>query len=74
MILKVSLAKKLEKKWRFLTINTATLCQKLIITLVFKKIAIFRRKLAKIAESKDHNIELTFTENFQVKKRRFFNR
>jgi hypothetical protein len=33
--------------------------QKIIITLFFKKIAIFCRKSVKIAENSDHNIDLT---------------
>jgi hypothetical protein len=41
----------------FLTQNKAKLCKFLIITLDFKKNANFRRKLAKIAENCDHNID-----------------
>jgi hypothetical protein len=46
------------KKLAFLTQNKAKFWKKLIITLVFKKNAnFFRRKLAKIAENCDHNID-----------------
>jgi hypothetical protein len=41
----------------FLTQNKAKLCKILIITLLFEKNAIFCRKLAKIAENCDHNID-----------------
>jgi hypothetical protein len=42
----------------FLTQNKAKLCKILIITLVFEKNAnFFRRKLSKIAENCDHNID-----------------
>jgi hypothetical protein len=42
----------------FLTQNKAKICKILIITLVFEKNANFiRRKLAKIAENCDHNID-----------------
>jgi hypothetical protein len=54
----------LAKKLAFFTQTTANFCKKLILTLVFEKNAIFspkigknRRKLAKIAENFDHNIE-----------------
>jgi hypothetical protein len=56
-ILKIFSPKKIAKKWRFLTQNKAKLCKILIITLVFKKNAIFCRKLAKIAENCDYNID-----------------
>jgi hypothetical protein len=39
--------------------NAAILCQKLIIPLVCKKMAIFRRKLVKIAENTDRNVDPT---------------
>jgi hypothetical protein len=58
MIFKIFSPKKLRKKWRFLTQNKAKLCKLLIITLVCEKNAnFFRRKLAKIAENCDHNID-----------------
>jgi hypothetical protein len=41
----------------FLTQNKAKLCKILIITLFFEKNAIFCRKLAKIAENCDLNID-----------------
>jgi hypothetical protein len=41
----------------FLTQNMVKLCKHLIITLVFEKNAIFCRKLSKIAENCDHNID-----------------
>jgi hypothetical protein len=49
-----------RKNWRFLIQNKAKLCKILIITLVFEKNANFfvRRKLSKIAENCDHNIDL----------------
>jgi hypothetical protein len=46
------------KKIGVLTHNKAKLCKNLIIKLVFEKTPIFfRRKLAKIAENCDHNID-----------------
>jgi hypothetical protein len=53
MILKIFSPKKLA----FLTQNKAKLCKILVITLVFEKNANFCRKLAKIAENCDHNID-----------------
>jgi hypothetical protein len=50
-------AKQIAKKLAFLTRNKAKLCKILIITLVFEKTPFFRRKLAKIAENCDHNID-----------------
>jgi hypothetical protein len=48
----------MDVKCRILAENTAILTQKLILTLVFKKTAIFfLRKLVKIAENCDHNID-----------------
>jgi hypothetical protein len=42
----------------FFTKDKAKLCKNLIITLVFEKNAnFFRRKLSKIAENCDHNID-----------------
>jgi hypothetical protein len=50
--------KNSAKNWRFLTQIKAKLCKMLIITLVFeKKRLFFRRKLSKIAENCDHNID-----------------
>jgi hypothetical protein len=50
--------KQLVTKLAFLTHNKAKLCKTLIVTLVFEKNAnFFRRKLAKIAEISDHNID-----------------
>jgi hypothetical protein len=50
-------AEKMAEIWRFLTPNK--LCKILIITLVFEKNGnFFRRKLAKIAENCDHNVDL----------------
>jgi hypothetical protein len=56
--LKIFLPKNSAKKLAFLTQNQAKLCKILIITLVFvKKRQIFRRKLSKIVENCDHNID-----------------
>jgi hypothetical protein len=58
MILKKYFRRKIWRKyWRFLLKLLIVICKNLIITLVFEKNAIFRRKLAKIAENCDHNIE-----------------
>jgi hypothetical protein len=47
-----------EKNWRFWLKNTAEFYEKCIIILVFKKNRqFFRRKLVKIAENCDHNID-----------------
>jgi hypothetical protein len=49
---------KKMQKLAFLTRNKAKLCKFLIVTLFFvKKRQFFRRKLAKIAENCDHNID-----------------
>jgi hypothetical protein len=45
------------QKMETLNQNAAILCQKLIIPLVCKKMAIFCRKLVKIAEKCVHNID-----------------
>jgi hypothetical protein len=50
-------AKILAKKLALLTKNKAKLFKNLIVTLVFEKNAIFGRKLLKIAENCDHNID-----------------
>jgi hypothetical protein len=51
-------AEKIGKKLAFYAQNKAKLCKNWIITLVFEKNAnFFRRKLAKIAENCDHNID-----------------
>jgi hypothetical protein len=58
LILKIFSQKNIGKKLAFLTQNKAKLCKFLIITLVFEKNAkFFCRKLAKIAENYDHNID-----------------
>jgi hypothetical protein len=58
MIFKIFSPKNSAKKLAFLTQNKAKLCENLIITLVFdKKRQFFRRKLSKIAENCDHNID-----------------
>jgi hypothetical protein len=58
MIFKIFSPKNSAKKLAFLTQNKAKLCQILIITSVSEKNAnFFRRKLAKIAENCDHNID-----------------
>jgi hypothetical protein len=58
MIFKIFSPKMSAKKMAFLTQNKAKICKILIITLVFEKNAnFFRRKLAKIAENCDHNID-----------------
>jgi hypothetical protein len=44
----------------FFAQNYANFYKNLFITLVFAKIAIFRRKLAKIAENYDHNSDSLF--------------
>jgi hypothetical protein len=60
-ILKIFSPKKNCKKLAFLTQNKSKLCKILIITLVFEKNAnFFRRKLAKIAENCDDNIDPRF--------------
>jgi hypothetical protein len=57
MISKIFSLKNLAKKLSFLTQNKATFYNNLIITFVFKKNAnFFRRKLGKIVENCDHNI------------------
>jgi hypothetical protein len=50
-------AEKFGKKLAFLTQNRAKLCKILLITLVYEKNAIFCRKLSKIAENCDNNID-----------------
>jgi hypothetical protein len=58
MILKIFSPNFLEKKLAFLTQNKAKLCKNLIITLAFVKNANFcHRKLSKIAENRDRNID-----------------
>jgi hypothetical protein len=58
MILKIFFPKISAKKLAFLTQNKAKLCKILIITLVFEKnVNFFLRKLSKIAENCDHNID-----------------
>jgi hypothetical protein len=59
MILKIFSPKNSAKKLAFSTQNKAKLCQILIITLLFfcEKRQFFRRKLSKIAEHCDHNID-----------------
>jgi hypothetical protein len=53
--------KNSAKKFAFSTQNKAKLCKILIITLVFENSAkCFRRKLLKIAENWDHNIDPSF--------------
>jgi hypothetical protein len=59
-----------RKKLAFLTQNKAKLCKILIVTLAFEKNAIFCRKLSKIAENCDHNIDPWFQEtliNYKLK-------
>jgi fructoselysine-6-P-deglycase FrlB-like protein len=58
MIFKNIFAKKLGEKLAFLSQNKAKLSKILIITLVFEKNANFCRRLSKIAENCDHNIDL----------------
>jgi hypothetical protein len=50
-------AEKFSKKLAFLIQNKTKLCKILFITMIFEKNAIFCRKLAKITENCDHNIE-----------------
>jgi hypothetical protein len=57
MIFGNTFAEKRPKKLAFLPQNKAKLYKILIITLVFKKNAIFCQKLSKIAENCDHNID-----------------
>jgi hypothetical protein len=57
MIFKYFRRKILQKNWRFFAQNKAKLCKNWIITLLFVKTPIFRRKLGKIAENDDHNID-----------------
>jgi hypothetical protein len=54
----------LTKKLVFFTQNKGKLCKILIITLVLEKNAVFRRKLSKIAENLDHNIDPRVMANF----------
>jgi hypothetical protein len=53
-------AKKTVKHLAFLSQNKAKVCKNLIITLVIEKTPIFCRKLLKIAENCDHNIDPCF--------------
>jgi hypothetical protein len=56
-------AEKFGKNIGVFSTNYSQFCKKNIITLVFeKKTAIFCRKLAKIAENCDHNIDPTTSE------------
>jgi hypothetical protein len=57
--LKKYFRRKIQRKnWRFFAQNKAKLCKILIITLVFDINAnFFRRKLVKIAENFEHNID-----------------
>jgi hypothetical protein len=57
MIFKYFRQNNRRKNLAFLTQNKGKLCKNLIITLVSEKNAIFCRKLAKIAENCDHNID-----------------
>jgi hypothetical protein len=58
MIFKIFSPKNSAKKLAFLTQNKAKLCKILIISLGFEKNAnYFRRKLSKIVENCDHNID-----------------
>jgi hypothetical protein len=58
MIFKYFCGKNQRKKLAFLTQNKAEICKMLIITLVFEKNANFLgRKLLKIAENFDHNMD-----------------
>jgi hypothetical protein len=58
MILKYFRRKIQRKKLAFLTQNKAKICKIWIITLFLgEKRQFFRRKLAKIAETCDHNID-----------------
>jgi hypothetical protein len=57
MILKIFLPKQWAKILSFFTQNKAKLWKKLIITLVLKKAPNLCRKLSKIAENCDHNID-----------------
>jgi hypothetical protein len=57
MIFLKFLPKISAKKLAFLTQIKAKLCKILIITLVLRKTPFFRRKLPKIAENCDHNID-----------------
>jgi hypothetical protein len=57
MVFKIFSLKIFAKKLAFFAQNKAKLCKNLIIILVLRKTPIFRRKLAKIAENCDHNID-----------------
>jgi hypothetical protein len=57
MLLKIFLQKNLLKILAFYAQTTASFCKKNYYTIGFEKNAIFRRKLAKIAENCDHNID-----------------
>jgi hypothetical protein len=64
-IFKLFSAKNLVKIFAFFAQTTAGFCKNIIITLVFekKKHQFFRRKLAKIAEKCDNNIDPSRTRN-----------
>jgi hypothetical protein len=65
MILKIFSPKNSAKKMAFLTQNKGKICKILIITLVFEKNAnFFAKKLAKIAENCDHNIDPSSRKRF----------
>jgi hypothetical protein len=58
MIFYIFSLKNFAEKWRFLLKTKLNYAKNWIITLVFEKNAnFFRRKLAKIAENFDHNID-----------------
>jgi hypothetical protein len=65
MIFYIFSPKNSAEKMAFLTQNKAKLCKNWIITLVLKKkTPFFRRKLSKIAENCDHNIDPRLGEFF----------
>jgi hypothetical protein len=57
MILKIFSQKKIAKKLAFLTQNTLNYANFLSKHWIMRKTPFFRRKLAKIAENCDHNID-----------------
>jgi hypothetical protein len=58
MILKIFLPKKIGETLGTFDSKYSNLRRKVVVALVFKKIANFCRKMVKIAENCDHNIDL----------------
>jgi hypothetical protein len=66
MIFKIFSPKNFAKKLAFFAQNKAKLCKILIITLVEKNANFFAKKLAKIAENCDHNIDPCLLQTLQA--------